>query len=82
MAANETPQIRIAGHTSSARFGPAITTTRYAGMMTEIIAQSLPVIALSGIDGMPVTLASVVMGMPIEPNATGAVLASRQMPAA
>ena len=51
-------------------------------MMTEIIAQSLPVIALSGIDGMPVTLASVVIGMPIEPNATGAVLASRQMPAA
>ena len=64
--------MRIAGHTSNARFGPAITTTRYPGIMTEIIAQSLPVIALSGIDGMPVTLASVVIGMPIEPNATGA----------
>jgi hypothetical protein len=51
-------------------------------MITEIIAHSLPVIALSGIDGMPVTFASVVMGMPIDPNATGAVLASRQMPAA
>jgi hypothetical protein len=50
--------------------------------MTEIIAQSLPVMALSGIDGMPVTLASVVIGIPIDPNATGAVLARRQMPAA
>ena len=40
-------------------------------MMTEIIAQSRPVIALSGMEGMPVTLASVVIGMPIDPNATG-----------
>ena len=39
----------------SARFGPAITTMRYAGMMTEIMAQIRPVIALRGIDGMPVT---------------------------
>jgi hypothetical protein len=74
--------MRIAGHTSNARFGPAITTTRYAGIITEIIAHNLPVIALRAIDGRPVTLASVVMGMPIEPNATGAVFASRQMPAA
>ena len=41
-----------------------------------------PTIALSGSTGRPVTLASVVTGMPIEPKATGAVLASRQMPAA
>ena len=51
-------------------------------MMIEIIAHSVPTIALSGSTGRPVTLASVVTGMPIEPNATGAVLASRQMPAA
>ena len=31
---------------------------------------------------MPVVPASVTTGMPIEPNATGAVFASRQMPAA
>jgi hypothetical protein len=51
-------------------------------MITEIIAQSRPIIALSGITGMPVTFARVITGMPIDPNATGAVLASRQMPAA
>ncbi len=51
-------------------------------MMIEIIAQSRPTIMLNGMDGMPVTFASVVTGMPMEPNATGAVFASRQMPAA
>ena len=63
-------------------FQPAITTTRYIGMISEIIAQSRPTIALSGITGRPVMPASVVTGMPIEPKATGAVLAIRQMPAA
>ena len=51
-------------------------------MITEISAQSRPTIELSDINGNPVTLASVVIGIPIDPNATGAVLASRQMPAA
>ena len=51
-------------------------------MMMEIIAHSRPTIALSARTGRPVTVASVVTGMPMDPNATGAVLASRQMPAA
>ena len=51
-------------------------------MKSEIIAHRRPTIALSDITGSPVMLASVVTGMPIDPNATGAVLASRQMPAA
>ena len=51
-------------------------------MMTDTIAHSRPTIADSGSTGSPVTAASVVTGMPIDPNATGAVLASRQMPAA
>ncbi len=51
-------------------------------MMIEIIAHRRPTIALSAITGRPVTVASVVTGMPIDPNATGAVLASRQIPAA
>ena len=51
-------------------------------MRTDIIAQRRPTIALSAITGSPVTLASVITGMPIDPNATGAVLASRQIPAA
>jgi hypothetical protein len=46
-------------------------------MMIETIAQRRPTIALSSITGSPVTLASVITGMPIDPNATGAVLASR-----
>ena len=46
------------------------------------MAQSRPTIALSARTGRPVTLASVVTGMPMDPNATGAVFASRQMPAA
>jgi hypothetical protein len=46
------------------------------------MAHNRPTIALSGITGMPVIPASVVTGMPIDPNATGAVLAIRQMPAA
>ena len=59
-----------------------MTTIRYPGMMMEIKAHSRPTIALMARTGRPVTLASVVIGMPIEPKATGAVLASRQMPAA
>jgi hypothetical protein len=51
-------------------------------MMIEISAHMRPTMAESGSTGSPVTAASVVTGMPIEPNATGAVLASRQMPAA
>ena len=51
-------------------------------MNTETMALRVPTMALNCITGSPVTLASVVMGMPIDPNATGAVLASKQMPAA
>ena len=52
-------------------------------MNMEIIAHSRPTIALRAPStGRPVTSASVVTGMPIDPNATGAVFASRQMPAA
>ena len=51
-------------------------------MMIEMSAHSRPTIAESGSTGRPVTAARVVTGMPIEPKATGAVLASRQMPAA
>ena len=51
-------------------------------MMSEMIAHNRPTMALSGSTGNPVMPASVVTGMPIDPNATGAVLAIRQMPAA
>jgi len=51
-------------------------------MMTEIIAHSRPTMALSDNTGNPVTFASVVTGIPMDPKATGAVFASRQIPAA
>src|ERR1041384_2212858 len=51
-------------------------------MITDIIAHRRPTIALSDSTGRPVTFASVVTGMPIEPKATGAGLASKQIPAA
>ena len=81
-AANETPQTTTAGKTSRVLRQPAITTTRYTGMMIEMSAHNRPTMALSGSSGRPVMPASVVTGMPIDPNATGAVLAIRQMPAA
>jgi hypothetical protein len=51
-------------------------------MNNDSIAQRRPTIALSGMTGSPVTFARVVIGIPMDPKATGAVLASRQMPAA
>ncbi len=51
-------------------------------MNTDTIAHSRPTIALSDSNGNPVVPASVTIGMPMEPKATGAVFASRQMPAA
>ena len=50
--------------------------------MMPMSAHNRPVIALRPISGSPVTWARVTTGMPSEPNATGAVLAMRQMNAA
>ena len=46
------------------------------------MAQMRPTMALRGRAEMPVIPERVTTGMPIDPKATGAVLASRQMPAA
>ena len=51
-------------------------------MMMAIRAHSRPVIELSGSMSSPVMPCRVTTGMPSEPNATGAVLATRQMNAA
>src|SRR6476619_8422540 len=73
--ANDTPQTTTAGSTSSVLRQPAIMTTRYTGIIIETIAHNRPTMLLSGRTGNPVMPASVVTGMPIDPNATGAVLA-------
>src|SRR5579884_3768809 len=81
-AAKVAPHATTAGHTSAAPAHPAIVTTKEVGIITEIMAQIRPTMALRWLTGSDVMPASVMTGMPIEPNATGAVLASRQIPAA
>ncbi len=76
------PQTAAAGQTSRKPRLPAITRIRYAGMNSETGAQRRPTPALRRSTGRPVVTASVVMGMAMEPKATGAVLASRQIAAA
>ena len=51
-------------------------------MNNEIGAQMRPTQALNAASSNPVMRAKVTTGIPIEPNATGAVFASRQIPAA
>ena len=51
-------------------------------MNNETGAHIAPTQALSSISGKPVRPANATTGIPIEPNATGAVFASRQIPAA
>ena len=57
-------------------FQPDITTTSQAGMISERNGSCRPAIRLMSISSSPDTLAKVVIGMPIEPKATGEVLAS------
>lgn len=91
VTANETPATSTAGRTCIIPRQPAITTIIKPGMMMEksgswrpIMAESPSVTALvSGLPTMGATSPpSVVTGTPSEPNATGAVLASRAMEAA
>ena len=51
-------------------------------MNNDTGAQMRPTQALRSCIGRPVIPVSVTIGMPMEPNATGAVFANRQMPAA
>ena len=59
-----------------------MTPIRYAGTINETGAQMRPTAELNWSSGRPVVAASVKMGVPIEPKATGAVLARRQRHAA
>ena len=89
-SAKLTPAVSTAGSTPSIRRHPASSTTRYAGISTEKNGSWRPTTAESS----RVTLAAsrprigaispprVVIGVPIEPNATGAVLATSASTAA
>ncbi len=50
--------------------------------MTDKIGSVLPTICEIAISGIEVTCEATVIGIPIAPKATGAVLAMRQTPAA
>ena len=84
MAANASPAVSTAGHTSSMRFQPASTTTRNAGMISASTGTWRPTIAenrsvaWSGLRCMigAVSRPSTISGLPSPPNATGAVFAS------
>ncbi len=79
---NRRPHTSAAGHTARSAFHPPITIIRYAGMNSDTGAQILPTSALSVASGSFVTPASVTSGVPMAPNATGAVFAIRQIAAA
>jgi hypothetical protein len=76
------PETTTAGHTPQSPFQPDMAATIHAGMMSENSGNCRPTIWLSCISGNPVTSASVWMGVPNAPNATGAVLAISASPAA
>ena len=80
--ANDTPQTTTAGHTPASPRQPAIATTIHAGMMSEKKGSCRPASAEIACTSRPVTFASVRIGVPRAPKATGAVLAMSAMQAA
>ena len=82
MTAKEKPLTKSAGHTSNVCFQPTMLRTSQHGRMNASGGRMRPVIALNCISGSPVTPASVRIGLPTPPQATGAVLATRQSTAA
>ncbi len=76
------PLTSTAGHTPRSPRQPLIVTTSHAGTISETNGSWRPAIALRVLAGMPVTAARVRIGVPIAPNATGAVLAMSDSPAA
>ena len=82
MIANEPPATSVAGHTSNACFQvpPSIFTnvaTNQNGTRIETNGNWRPAIAESVTWSRPLTAASVTIGVPIAPQATGAVFARR-----
>ncbi|MGA2860031.1 MAG: hypothetical protein ABSE40_24450, partial [Candidatus Sulfotelmatobacter sp.] len=82
MTAKERPAHSVPGHTSQASFQvpPSILTnaaTSQKGTRTETKGSWCPAMADSFSSGRPLTAARVTMGVPMAPQATGAVLARR-----
>src|SRR4051812_45915661 len=81
-SANVPPHTSTAGHTPRNPRHPLMVTTSHAGTITDTKGNWRPAIAPRVAAGIPVTAASVRIGVPIAPNATGAVLAMSDSPAA
>ena len=77
MSAKETPTTRTAGRTSKVLRQPTIVRTSQNGTRTDAKGSMRPSIAFRSDSGSPATDASVCTGVPIAPQATGAVLAIR-----
>src|SRR5690606_28827262 len=73
--ANEPPATNTAGNTSPSLLNPAIKITRYSGTKKDKMGNVLPTICEIAISGMPETCDDTNIGVPMAPNATGAVLA-------
>ena len=81
-AAKLPPATSTAGHTSRSPRQPDIATTIQAGIKSEKNGNCRPAMMLITSGEIPVTLPSVMIGMPSEPKATGAVFANSASPAA
>ena len=80
--ANVPPHTSTAGHTDRSPRHPLIVATSHAGTSSDTNGSWRPAIMPSVMAGMSVTAASVRIGVPIAPKATGAVLAISERPAA
>src|SRR5688572_13655061 len=80
--ANVPPQTSTAGQTDRSPAQPLIVATSQAGTSSETNGSCRPAIAPSVSAGNSVTAASVRIGVPMAPNATGAVFAMSDSPAA
>ena len=73
--ANENPTTRIAGNTSNVSSQLTIVRTSQKGTITAVNGRIRPIILFRSPSGRPETAASVWTGVPIAPQATGAVFA-------
>ena len=82
MAAKLPPQTRMAGQQPTTPRQPAIVATSQAGTISEKNGNCRPAICDSDISSSPEISASVMIGVPSAPNATGDVFANSASPAA
>src|SRR6266436_9713459 len=80
--AKEMPTTRMAGSTSNVSFQGTMARTSQNGTMTAVMGRMRPIMAFMSASGSKVTAASIWTGVPIDPQATGAVLAMRLSAAA